>query len=115
MDPDGNRPKSEEARLRGQGCSACRRAHGCPHSQRLRGRPDPPKTRLREAIRREASHRLLSLLTDDTWLPPPPLHPASDFVSGLGIPGTSVIVFCPTAHVQAQGLDRVPACRRPRQ
>lgn len=39
------------------------------------------------------------------------LHPASNFVSGLGIPETSAIVFCPTTHVQAEGLGRVTTCK----
>lgn len=33
------------------------------------------------------------------------LRPASNFVSGLGVPGTT--------HVQAPGLGRTPTCRRP--
>lgn len=44
------------------------------------------------------------LVIENTWLLPLSLHPASNGVSGLGILGTSAIVFCPTTHMQAAEL-----------
>lgn len=74
-----------------------------------RRRPDLLGTRLLSqrgcADRRQAFHYVKS-----TWLYPLSLHPASNFASGLGIPETSAIVFCPTTRVQAEGLGHVTTC-----
>lgn len=104
---DINRPKREKASCWGSAVP-CSYTRGFPNPQdfRKKGAPDRPTVR---CIAQEASFSLCKT----TWLLPRSLHPASNFASGLGIPGTSVIVFCPTTHVQAQGIGHVPTCRRP--
>ena len=40
---------------------------------------------------------------------PPSMYPLSNFVSGLGIPRTSAIVFCLTTHLRDEE-HHVPTC-----
>ena len=78
------------------------------------GGPKPPARAPRgRAGRRRASRYVRHLAPSSFSASPLSLHPASNFASGLGIPGTSAIVSCPTTHVLAPGRDHVPTCRCP--
>lgn len=109
---DINRPEREKASCWG-GAVPCSYTRGFPNPQdfRKKGAPRPThRAVLREAIAQEASFSLCKT----TWLLPGSLasllailHPVWEFQEHLRLS------FCPTTHVQAQGIGHVPTCRGP--